>query len=225
MRSRIPGFAMLVCLATGCQLSTRVSQQYELLNAEKRTLEDELYALQFEYDDAIDQLEALRSENSQLKARLGLPAARSGPPPVSRSRSGEAAGPDLSPPLIDESGLTEPKIEIPEEMPSPAPNGQSSLAPPVPPQVSRTPPGAFPPPGASLSGSEVTPALSEAPTDPRVTHIYLNPLLTGGGNFDDQPGDDGLVVVIEPRNRSDLFVPLAGPVSVVLLDPQQAGEA
>ena len=45
------------------------------------------------------------------------------------------------------------------------------------------------------------------------------------GNHDSQPGDDGLTVVIEPRNAGEEFVPEAGDVSVVVLDPSKAGEA
>jgi hypothetical protein len=57
-----------------------------------------------------------------------------------------------------------------------------------------------------------------------VTHVFLNPVLTAGTDFDRQPGDDGIVVVIEPRNRDDAFVPLAGPISVLVLDPAKTPE-
>jgi hypothetical protein len=49
--------------------------------------------------------------------------------------------------------------------------------------------------------------------------------LTGGADFDGQPGDDGLAVVLEPRNGADQYVPQAGPVSVVVLDPARQGDA
>jgi len=64
-----------------------------------------------------------------------------------------------------------------------------------------------------------------APKDLRVTHVVVNPRLTGGHNFDQAPGDDGLTVLVEPRNGSDRFVPKAGDVSLVLLDPALQGEA
>jgi hypothetical protein len=53
----------------------------------------------------------------------------------------------------------------------------------------------------------------------------LNPLLTGGADFDGQPGDDGLCVVLEPRNAADQCLPLTGAVSVVVLDPSRQGDA
>jgi hypothetical protein len=55
--------------------------------------------------------------------------------------------------------------------------------------------------------------------------LFLNPLLTGGIDLDGQPGDDGLRVVVEPRNAAGQFVPEAGAVSVVVLDPDRQGEA
>jgi hypothetical protein len=52
----------------------------------------------------------------------------------------------------------------------------------------------------------------------------LNPFLTGGQDFDSNPGDDGISVVIEPRNADEAFVPLAAKLSVVALDPAEVGE-
>ncbi len=59
------------------------------------------------------------------------------------------------------------------------------------------------------------------PSDTRVTHIFMNPRLTGGRNFDSNPGDDGIRVVIEPRNTDGQFLPRAGALSVVVLDPAE----
>jgi hypothetical protein len=49
--------------------------------------------------------------------------------------------------------------------------------------------------------------------------------MTGGADFDGQPGDEGLSVLIEPRNAADQFVPEPGAVSVVVLDPSKQGDA
>src|SRR6185503_16880184 len=49
-------------------------------------------------------------------------------------------------------------------------------------------------------------------TDKNVTHIQLNPLHTCGQDFDHAPGDDGISILIEPRNGANQFVPLARPV-------------
>ena len=55
--------------------------------------------------------------------------------------------------------------------------------------------------------------------DKVVTHILLNQQLTGGYDRDGLPGDDGVMVVIEPRNSSGQFVPLPGETTIVLRDP------
>lgn len=63
------------------------------------------------------------------------------------------------------------------------------------------------------------------PADSHVTHLFINPLLTGGSDFDARPGDEGLNVVLEPRNASDQLVAQPGAVSVVVLDPTKSGDA
>lgn len=61
--------------------------------------------------------------------------------------------------------------------------------------------------------------------DSHITHIVLNPRLSGGHDFDGKPGDDGVFIVLQPRNADDLFVPQAGSLSIVVLDPLKDGEA
>ncbi|WP_254512038.1 hypothetical protein [Anatilimnocola floriformis] len=78
-------------------------------------------------------------------------------------------------------------------------------------------PGELPPP--------VNESVQPEPIDGRVTNLYLNPLLTHGANLDSNPGDDGLALVLEPRNQSGQFVPQAGAISIVVLDPAKSGDA
>jgi len=66
---------------------------------------------------------------------------------------------------------------------------------------------------------------SAGQTDSRVTHVFMNPRLTGGRNFDSNPGDDGIRIVLEPRNVDGKFVPRAGDLSIVALDPAERGTA
>jgi hypothetical protein len=72
------------------------------------------------------------------------------------------------------------------------------------------------------SSPEVIPV---KPVDKKVTHLFLNPLHTGGADFDGHPGDDGVRILVEPRNASGQFIPEAGALSVVLLDPERQGDA
>lgn len=81
-------------------------------------------------------------------------------------------------------------------------------------------PGGASPTPPPRSRSEVLP-----PADTKVTHLFMNPLLTGGADFDGQPGDEGLALVLEPRNASDEYVPQAGAISVAVLDPSREGDA
>jgi hypothetical protein len=132
--------------------------------------------------------------------------------------------------MIDEGSLTEPKIELPNssesrDLPMPRSEGTPGTAPPLPPAApSRSPPKSSENKPA-IGGREIpTRTLSLEPADPRVTHIVLNQLLTGGTDFDKKPGHDGIVVVVEPRNRDEAFVPLAGPITVLVLDPTKTAE-
>lgn len=90
--------------------------------------------------------------------------------------------------------------------------------PPEPTNINELPASELPPP---VNG----PALTPEPIDGKVTHLFLNPILTRGANFDSQPGDDGLALVLEPRNQAGEFVPVAGPVTVSVLDPTKQGDA
>jgi hypothetical protein len=89
-----------------------------------------------------------------------------------------------------------------------------------------------PPPEPNIPASELpAPPLNAPegatpePIDGRVTHLFLNPLLTRGANLDSTPGDDGLSLVLEPRNQAGEYVPQAAAVSIVVLDPTKSGDA
>jgi hypothetical protein len=118
---------------------------------------------------------------------------------------------------IDEGGPTAPadtppKIELPPLLDVPAP---SKPAEPLP-----------VPPGGRDILHPVTPEMATPKLlDKKVTHLFLNPALTGATDFDGQPGDDGLRVVLEPRNATEAVVPEAGSVSIVVLDPDRQGDA
>lgn len=60
--------------------------------------------------------------------------------------------------------------------------------------------------------------------DRHVTAIQINPRLSGGYDFDKKPGDEGVMVVIEPRNRNGQYIDETGQLSVVLLDPALEGK-
>ena len=58
------------------------------------------------------------------------------------------------------------------------------------------------------------------------THLYINPRKTGGEDRDQRPGDDGIVLLLEPRDASGRFVPQPGRgVSIRLLAIESDGSA
>ena len=62
-------------------------------------------------------------------------------------------------------------------------------------------------------------AIAASADSAKVQSITLHRLLTGGLNVDGLPGDEGISVVIEPRDAQGNIVAAAGAVSLLVLDP------
>jgi hypothetical protein len=198
----------------GCRTQPYVNAHIESVNAEYRELEDYVYCLE--------------DENARLQQEIDAFKRGVVSPGDTRSSSGTGGGifrrrtpestpsGDLAPPRIEATPAPEvPLIEVPGSgaSPLPPPAGRSMLSPPADEQ-----------PASATEPAEAE-AIAASPTDTKITHLFLNPLLTGGADFDGQPGDEGLSVVVEPRNAGDEYVPQAGAVSVVVLDPTRQGDA
>lgn len=210
---------VLSLLPLGCRRDPYRDAYLEMLNAEKRVLEDRLYEAEYNYEQALAELEAERG------------TAKDGRKPAGRKRAAESERPTTEP---NESGPREgaeapkeipelPKIELPPGVEESkrrlmAPSAMRPASAVQPESAAMT---AKPPP---LSEEALAAALVSA-LDQRVESISLNPRLTGGADLDGKPGDDGLCVLIEPRNRSGDFVPEPARISVALLDPAATGEA
>ncbi len=219
-----------LALGAGCRTKPHVNAHLESVNAEYRELEDYVYALEDENDRLTRELENLRSNPSprgssspsSQPGRLFRRPDRSTPRDVTPGES----MPELAPPRIesgtpvDVSELDVPTIDIPTSPADTPPRetGRLRLEPPA---------AELPAPTSDpRSATPVTPEpLQPPPTDRRVTHLFLNPAFTGGNDLDGQPGDDGLSVVLEPRNAASEYIPAAGSVSVVVLDPTRVGDA
>jgi hypothetical protein len=220
---RIALLVAACCIATGCRKDPLLDAHIELLNAEKRALEDRIYELNYEYELKVDELKDARSEIERLRKKPGAEQGsdRGGFTPAPRPDR----GPDLSPNLPDDVEMAPPTIEFPSEAET------DELRPPrVDPGVPGQPSIELPP--TSRAGAVDTipvrgtsSALPIDPSDPTITQIYIDPQRTGGSNLDRKPGADALTLVLEPRNADGTYVPLAGPISVVLLDPAELGEA
>ncbi len=210
MKLRIGAVVIAVCLglASGCQQNPRTQVWLETMRAEKLALEDAYYELEYEYERKVEELESCRRENDTLRKQAG------------RDESG--GGPRIEIPGVDEPlGASRPQIESGIEIEPAAIGGHSTeqvLT--IDDPIEALPiPDAMPQPTDEFSSSPPEEIGVAAPLDMRVTHIIINPYLTTGHDFDRKPGDDGISVVIEPRNADDQFVPKAGPLTIVVLDP------
>jgi hypothetical protein len=187
----------LCALATGCRNDPYLDSHIEILNAEKRALEDQLYELEYDYERKVAELEETKERLSRVDSNESNDSLPRGNNSAPRIELPEADGEflDLSPPSVTPGVPDSPAIELPE----PSARGRSTRR------------------EFDTQPVSTGPTLLE-PADPRITHVHINPQQTGGSEFDPKPGDDGILLVVEPRNRSEAFVPLAGPLTVVVLD-------
>ncbi|HEX5103575.1 MAG TPA: hypothetical protein VFV87_07185 [Pirellulaceae bacterium] len=233
----VAALAGLAALA-GCS-GPQVRAHIDSVNAEYRQLEDYVYVL--EDENARLQRRIDHVQDNYERALRGEAPRRPGP--FERRTDGSGDADSLSPPTIEGGTPMEPPtIEIPGRSTTQRPELDSKSAPSSGRETLDLSPPAAGVPDASdghspETGDLPTPAvprqlnapapevLPKLPADPQVTHLFLNPLMTGGADFDRQPGDEGLSIVLEPRNAADEYVPQAGAVSVVVLDPARQGEA
>jgi hypothetical protein len=191
----------LAVLVAGC----RANNSTVLLERDLRMQEDKIYQLQACLDDAQAAREATIRENEALKQEL----------------AGGDRGPGPSgPPARGGADVTPPSVELPGAETSPTPDSPKEIERPdlAPPTIELPEPGATPPtttpPGAGQTIIESPP-----------TQLVINKRLTGGLDRDGHNGDEGILVVFEPRDAAGHLVKWPGKVSVVLMDPSLEGEA
>jgi len=141
-------------------------------------------------------------EEENVRQRNELISCRQENARLRQGKSEQEAGPDIQLP----GDSKPPKVTVP---------GQTSETSPVEPNLANQPTGD--PPSLTQSTVNIEPANREI--NPRVERLYLHPHATGGFDTDGKPGDEGLSVLIEPRNAAGQYVPLAAPITVALLDP------
>ncbi len=206
---RIALFALAGLFSLGCR--SGVNQQ--LLERELRLQEDQIYALEDELDEYEAQLESVQYENSALKRQL--------------STGDRGALDSPSAPMIDLPGNSSPapRRSAPRNMPGNSmPNRSmpsspgSSDDPMVEPGVEIDPGEEFDP-STSASGASA----SRRVTDRVPQRIVLNKQLTGGFNHHGRGGDQGVLVVFEPRNKAGQMLDVAGDISIAVLDTQKQG--
>lgn len=215
--------AMLLPLA-GCR-----APDTSALEAENRMLEDELYALEDHCQQLHDELESVRRSHAALVKESGgraggAPPEAIAPPPVEGipelplEGGGEPLPRDEAPPDPYER-LRDAEPEAPPF----APPGGGELPPLMPP----TPED---PGSASFDALNAEPLAVAEPSGPEssddpdaVASITLNRRLTGGHDTQPASGDEAIMVVVEPRTRDGRIVPVAGEVSIGVIDPETPG--
>lgn len=211
-----------VCaIAGGCRRDPHMDAYLNVLYSQQRALEDRLNDLSYEHAAAVDELAAAEEKNRQLLRELGrddsvTPSRRPrSTPPSDETEPDET--PELTPPMIEQGEPFTPTGRQARGVRA-APASTSAARGPV---LNGNGPGLNgnrrqPNPRSDGQGRGASPS---PPSDTRVTHIVLNPYLTQGHDFDGQPGDDGIALAVEPRNAADEYVPAAGKLSVVVIDP------
>ncbi len=200
MRTMHIALAVLLLAGAGCRTNTN----QVLLERDLRLQEDKIYQLECMLEDACAAREATLRENEALKREL------SGERGPGAAGGGEPAGlPSVEPRRMREP---EPKLELPKvEVPS----------------IELPEPGVETAPGSDTAPPAETKAdkPDEAVLDGPPATLVINQRLTGGMDRDGRPGDEGVMVAVEPRDAAGHLVNGPGKVSVVVLDPSLEGEA
>ncbi len=66
---------------------------------------------------------------------------------------------------------------------------------------------------------------TEKPSDMRIVEIAFHPSLTRAANFDDESDDDGLYLVLQPKNAQGQLVPTFADLDIAVLDPAREGDS
>ena len=198
----------VICLATigsiGCRQKPYMNVYVESINAEKRMLEDRLYELEAANEKARREIERLQAEGGTGSSGTGSGSSSSGrlpEPDVPRIQIGDPPdGGDDEDDDIPDLDISPPTID------------------PGDPQGRRQQPTER---SARTANAHQTVSVRQE----RVVNLRINPLLTQGANLDDQPGDEGLRLVLEPRNQRGETVMVPGHVLVELVDPAANDES
>jgi hypothetical protein len=211
---------LMLCAAVLAGLSAvgcRAAGNQDLLERELRFQEDRINHLQGHVADYRQQLDCAQAENDALRAEV---AQLKGGAPATGELPAVRPAPYRTPQILP------PGSQVPEGQPLGPPSGRL-------PPVDRTPAGVpfdFPmgPPKVELpsgSSSDGRPVPAEMQAAGAVAALTFNQQLTGGYDNDQRPGDDGVMVLVEPRSAQGEIVELHGPLSIVLLDPALQGDA
>jgi hypothetical protein len=209
MKARMLAIVALALLgvAAGCRTDPRIA----LLEAESRRRGDRIYQLQDLLAQYQQALAACRGTSSPgLAPAVTQPAADSGPALAepARTEGRRSAAPSGTSPVLGPHSATVP------------------AGPPAPRRVPQGPPNSPSPSGSSpLPSTQPHGAWRIGAPSRQVAAITIDRTFTGGYNGDGRPGDKGITLALQPRDAQGRLVAAAAPVSVVVLDPAEQGQA
>ncbi len=211
MRTFSLALLSVALLALGC----RVNSSQVLLERDLRLQEDKIWELEGMLNNSDAAREATLRENEALKKELAggdrgpgdrgpsdrAPGGR-GPASDYRAPSVELPSDDSSPPSRSR-GREAPKLEAPTiELPGASDSSPVDMSP----------------------GVEINPGRGGASMGRgKPTKLVINKRLTGGLDRDGRNGDEGVLVVVEPRDAAGNLVQTPGTISVVVMDPALEG--
>ncbi len=189
-------YHLAICVTVGLLAliaGCRTDANKQLLERELRLQEDTIYELEAVIDEHRQRIESCRRENSALRQ-------------TNKAGGGNTSSDTIHDPAPETQRSPEdfvpPKIDLgPETVPTDLLPDQSQSQPGTGPRLT------------SISGQEQS---------DRVHQIKINPRLTGGNDADGRPGDEGLMVVFEPRDAKNGPLNAAGHVSLIVEDPAAA---
>lgn len=210
MKSHWIVFLSLACLwACGCRGAQQ--RRVNALERENSQLNGLLWELEF-------QVESLEEENGDLKQRLSdrvededveTPRARPKPKPI----ESEPFNPgDFQPPTIEFPDEPSPQGTVPDSLLPGQTNSRQKTA-----TVSVV---SHEEPEVPEPSIEIVPPDEVSLDSRRITRIELASMI-GTLHLDDKPGDDGLVIVVEPWDASNRMLADAADITVVLIDPAE----
>ena len=226
---QLAAVGLLAIFLAGCRTDPNIA----LLEQDLRRKEDEIYRLQNQLEDCQAELQSaqncsqaprgLRRVESDAERGPdlsspdnGAPATR---PPAGHSRPAPASPPpgETAPPAVELPAQPLPEGQIPDRFKVPSTPSRPDSAPP--PWNPPNPPSTRAPAGGAAEVGERVAASRN------VAQITLNRALTGGLAASDHAGDQGLMVVVEPRDAQGRRIDALGDLHVTAVDPASSGAA
>ena len=204
---------VLLGLAAASIAGCKTDPNQVLLERDLRRQENEIYRLRDQLEDCQAELQAARrcvATSHGGAATTGSPAA---------AEAGELEAPNVHMP--DEPLKTQgpERVASPPGRPEAAP--QSPRAPAVP--DSEAPPSHYKS-SSQLRGSREFSVAGRNADSAEVRQITFNQSLTGGYVAEENPNEQGLQVVIEPRDKQGRLLAAPADVQVAVLDPKLPGQ-